>query len=192
MSAGNEEDGREGTEDDEISPKLRGGKDDDSDIEYEGYRIEFPSNDEEDPNPVRVEGNTEFKSGRDLGDHFYAATTAKGNTCSVEIGNLGSFEFNQKQDPNDYSLPDSHGNFKFVKPPFKRPENLPEKLVLYGYDIADAHEHTNGNNEHVAFVSLCAIMCDDYSTGNVLVTMGITRCDKRRLDGFVYNVREDR
>jgi hypothetical protein len=179
---------REETDQREESPGEEA--DDFDDVDDDDQTYERIPDDEQDRDIDRVEGYTGFKDGQALGDFFHAATRAPGNTCSVIIGKLGLIEFDQKEDPEDYRMSDRHGNFKFVKQPLKRPKNVLEKLVLYGYDRVDAHVYTNKNKERVAFLGLTPIMCNDYATGNVLVTMGSTRCSKRRLDGFLYNIRQ--
>ena len=45
-----------------------------------------------------IQGYTDFRDAKDLGNHFIAAKTAgDGNTLVVRIGNLGFLEFNQSR-----------------------------------------------------------------------------------------------
>ena len=132
-----------------------------------------------------IPGYTDFKDAKELGAHFMAAKLSHdGNTLVLKIGNLKALEFEQSRDPNAYAISGKQGFWRLLIDPYARAHGL----LLYGYDLYDAWQYGE-----VAVVCYCMIIgADGYPTGNVLFKIGRTRCPAPRVDGFVYDIREDR
>lgn len=154
--------------------------DEDKDCQLE----ELPSH-EEIYQQEEMSDYTGFKDGKELGDYFVAAKL-QGDDCnlSLHIGNLNSLVFMQSRDPNNYAITGRHTFWKLSCDPYARATSL----KMYGYDLYDAWLFGN-----IAIVCYCMIMgVDGFPIGNILFKIGRTRCAAPRVDGFVYDIREDK
>ena len=100
------------------------------------------------------------------------------------MGNSQILEFNQSRHPDAYKITGKAGFWRLVIDPYKREK----ELVAYGYDLYDAYQL-----DDVALVCNCMVIGEDgYPTGQTLYKLGRTRCNSPRVDGFVYDIRENR
>jgi hypothetical protein len=132
-----------------------------------------------------IPGYTGYKDGKELGEYFVAAKLA-GDDCnlSLHIGNLSSLVFLQSRDPNNYAITGRQTFWKLSSDPYARGATL----IMYGYDLYDAWLFGN-----IAIVCYCMIMGGDgFPIGNILFKIGRTRCATPRVDGFIYDIREDK
>ena len=130
-------------------------------------------------------GCTGFQDPKDLGVYFVAAKLV-GDECnlSLVIGNLNSMILTQSRDPNCFAVTERQSFWKFSEDPYTRAT----ALIMYGYDLYDAWRFGD-----CAFVSYCMIMGSNcLPLGYILFKMGRTRCAAPRVDGFLYDVREDK
>ena len=131
-----------------------------------------------------ISGYTGFQDAKQLGSHFAAAKLAESDTSiSLVIGNLNSLVFKQSRDPNNFAISGKQSFWKLVGDPYTRSSSL----IMYGYDLYDAWQF-----KEVAIVSYCMIMGTKGPLGYILFKMGRTRCASPRVDGFIYDIREDK
>jgi len=131
-----------------------------------------------------MSGYTGFQDAIQLGTHFAAAKLAGDNsTQSLIIGNLHSLVFAQSRDPNNLAVTGKQSFWKLVTDPYTRATSL----IMYGYDLYDAWQFGD-----IAFVSYCMVVGTNGPLGYILFKMGRTRCASPRVDGFLYDIREDK
>ena len=130
-------------------------------------------------------GYTDFQDAKDLGAYFIAAKLADDeSTLSFNFGNLNSLEFTQSRDPNYYAVTGRQSFWRFVGDPYTRAT----ALIMYGYDLYDAWQFGD-----IAIVSYCMIIgASGLPLGDILFKIGRTRCATPRVDGFIYDIREDK
>ena len=128
---------------------------------------------------------TGFNTAKELSHHFAAAKLSK-QPCAIKIGSMGLITFVQSKDPDDYDSAGLEAFFRFKDDPVE--VLVKRRIIFYGYDIYEAWQ----SKERV-LVTLCMIMREDgFPSGYILFKLGKTRCVKSRLDGFLYNIKDQR
>jgi hypothetical protein len=130
-----------------------------------------------------VDNYTGFENEKELWQHLSTSVIAK-QPFAIRIGNFGDQEFRQSADPDDFSATAPRGCFRFTNDPYNRSK----KLLLYGFDIYDAHLYGKK-----ALVCLSMIMePEGHPSGYILYKIGRTRCIRPFSVGWLYHVREDK
>jgi len=123
-----------------------------------------------------------FQSADDIGKHMMAASRSETKTFAVDFLSLGVLEFDQTRDPQDYAIERKSSFFKLTTDPFNRKN----KLVVYGFDLFDACMY---RDKGILCLSII-LTWNNRSTGLVLWKLGRTRCNRPRIHGFLYSLKD--
>ena len=161
---------------------------------------------------------TGFNTAKELSNHFAAAKLSK-QPCAIKIGSMGLITCVQSKDPDDYDSAGLEAFFRFKDDPVE--VLVKRRIIFYGYDIYEAWQskervlvtlcmimREDGFPSRYILFKLGKTRCVHPVTRvldllrnpcNLFISLSLlhtntrkTRCVKSRLDGFLYNIKDQR